>query len=64
MPIMVVAPVPGPVRIIVLVVLAIVVRIITSIIHWIGIAISGPDIYITVPARLRSLRQESNDPKR
>jgi hypothetical protein len=64
MPIMVVAPVPGPVRIIVLVVLAIVVRIITSVIHWIRIAISGPDIYVTVPLRLRSLRQESNDPKR
>ena len=60
MPTTVVAPVPVPIRIIVVVILAIV-RIITPVIHRIRIAICGPGIYIKVPVRLRSLRQESSN---
>jgi hypothetical protein len=63
MPMTVVAPVPVPVRIIAVIILAIVMWIITPVIHRIRIAISGPDIYIKEPARLRSLRQESSKPK-
>ena len=60
----VVAPVSVAVRVILVIILAIVVRIITPVIHRIRIAISGPDIYIKVPVRLRSLRQEGDNPER
>ena len=63
-PMTVVTPVPVPVRIIVVIILAIVARIIAPVVHRIRVAISGPDIYIKVPVRLRSLGQESDKPKR
>jgi hypothetical protein len=64
MPMTVVAPVPVPVRIIVVIILPIVVRIIASVVRWIRVAISGADIYIKVTVCLRSLRQETDKPKR
>ena len=64
MPMTVVAPVSVPVGIIVVIILPIVVRTIAPVVHWIRVAISGPDIYIKIPVRLRSLRQESDKPKR
>ena len=64
MPVTVVAPVPVPVRVIVVIILAITVRIIATVVHRIRVAIRGPDRYTKVPVRLRSLRKESDKPKR
>ena len=63
-PMTVMAPMPVPVRIIVVIILAIAVRIIAPVVHRIRVAIRGPDRYTKVPVRLRSLRQESDKPKR
>ena len=63
-PMTVMAPGPVPIRIIVVIILAIVARIIAPVVHWIRVAVSGPDRYTKVPVRLRSLRQESDKAKR
>ena len=61
----VVAPVPSPVRIIVIIILAmIVVRIVATVIHRIRGAIIGSDRYTKVTVSLRFLRHESHEPKR
>jgi hypothetical protein len=56
--------VPVPVRIIVVIILAIVMRVIAPVIYWIRGAISGTDRYTKITVSLRFLRHESHEPER
>ena len=60
----VMAPMPVPVRIIGVIILAIVVRIIAPVIHRIRVAISGSDRYTQITLSLRLLGYKSHEPER
>ena len=63
-PMTVVAPVPVPIRTVIVIVGGIVVRIVATVVYRVRIAIGRSDRYAKVTASLRFLGHESDEPKR